>query len=166
MTVARLLALTVFWHCSCAQDRPAPVIEYARCFGPQSVGNVSGRNKLDDYEIMLRIVDGRSLDLLKTGNPTVTLLHGAVARTGSPVVDPARTYVHGTLRLKAELGWRVYVCSVRVRGGPLDGAIIALCDGDLPPQIRDPYQAFYPLPEGASIPPGPLAYEVVAFWSK
>lgn len=112
------------------------------------------------------MVLGKNLSLERSDNPTITLVDGEARRVTDATIDPTSLYVYASLKLQAPYGVRIYTYTVRVTEGPLKGAVIPLCDGNLPPDIGSPYQAFFRLDDGYSIREGPLTVELVRYWAK
>jgi hypothetical protein len=75
--------------------------------------------------------------------------------------------VVGRVQLKkSKPGWRFYTLNVRVKAGPLKGAIVHLRDGRIQNSITDPCISVYRVPANVEIKPGDLDVEPVAMFAK
>ncbi len=151
--------------CCCDSTRSA---DFSAWLGPQDVETGVDHGKLRCYDVDVTVVDGRRLSLENSTNPVLTSVGGKIVRAdgGAPVAG--RLYVVGKVRLRTAKGWRVYDCAVRVRSGPLEGAIIRICVAEFAPapRIGGVYQAYYELPDGLHASEGPVDYEVILFNGK
>ena len=131
-------------------------------FGPQAFEAIVFRGKLERCRIELRVVLRRPV-VEESANPLVTLVDGVPKRVaGVEDLKAAGAYLFGSVQLTSDRG-RIYDCVVRLRDGPLKGAVVRICDGKFPGgPAQSPYQAVYPI-SGYDVLPGPVEFEVVMF---
>ena len=157
---ATALAMVLIGSCSAANSDE----QFKRVFGSRSTPRTVQTGRLARYKIQLRVESGESLSIRESNNQVLTCVDGNLV-SGAPVLEEGRFYVYGAVDLARELGYHVITCVVRVKSGPLSGALVWI----VPPEtafggsIGDPYQACYPLPENLSLKAGALEFEVVAF---
>jgi hypothetical protein len=159
---------------------PVPAVPLEKWLGPQTndtatlfapvVGppiDAAKHEKLSRYDISVSVVPGRKLALPKSENPAVTFDGAEFQQIGALKPDQEALYVVGRVQLKkSKLGWRFYTLNVRVKAGPLEGAIVHLRDGRIQNSITDPCISVYRVPAHVDIKPGDLAVEPVAMFAK
>ena len=128
--------------------------------------------KLSRYDVSLKLVRGKDIEIPASDNPVVTLVDGQPAEVKKVKLIDNRIYLVGRVQLKPkQLGWRFYTLNLRVKKGPLKGAVVHLRDGSLQNSIRDACIAVYPIPREYGIRVGegqmlPIDFEIVAQFSK
>lgn len=159
---------------------PTPAVAFEKWLGPQTndtatlFAPVAGppidaaKDKtLSRYDISVSVIPGGKLALPKSENPTVTFDGADFQQMGAFKLEQDALYLVGRVQLKkGNLGWRFYTLNVRIKAGPLEGAIVHLRDGRIQNSITDPCIAVYRIPANVEIKPGDLPVEAVAMFTK
>jgi hypothetical protein len=123
--------------------------------------------RISNHEISLRVVKGADLRIPQSENPTVTFSGTAFQQTAGFRPDPNALYLVGQMQLKkGQLGERFYTLNVRIKDGPLKGAVVHLRDGNIQESIKDPCTAVYRLPADLKVNAEAVPFEVVAIFAK
>lgn len=129
--------------------------------------DVTKDEKLQKYDISLRVVKGRDMKLPDSQNAVITYQDRKFRKKRRFQPQQETLYLVAQMQLKKKrLGWRFFTMNFRVKEGPLKGAIVHLRDGSGPKSILDPYIAVYALPDKYADAVGPLSFEGVSMFAK
>ncbi|WP_145250498.1 hypothetical protein [Aeoliella mucimassa] len=155
---------------------------------------IDDRWKENGGQIDLQVIRGSKVKLPETPNGYTTLVNGEVSTLFFMTKVPLPRYEEGELPLERRIppqptGVKLpirkdslyivgitrlgestlqggYSLNVRIKEGPLAGAIVYLRDYEHPESVGDPFVAIYKIPDDLEVPEGPLSFKVVHISSK
>jgi hypothetical protein len=129
------------------------------------VHDIENHPLLRSYDISLHVVLGGSLEIRESPNGVVGFDGRDIMEEKQLTVESDDTLLVGRIKLRTGERWkRFYSLDLRVRQGPLKGAVVHVRDGKIQNSVVDECVCIYFIPPGISIDEGPVAFDVCG-WS-
>ena len=170
---ACLVAAFIVSSVTACRSEPTPeqVSGYSQWLGEQTKNvvhplYVDHDPREECWDVSLSVVQGSKLEVPGTKNPVVSFDGSKVVHLQPGTkLDHAR-YLVVRADFNATKGWYVYEFTLRVDGGPLNGAVVRIRNGHLPETISDPLVGIYRIPDVLRVSEGPQDFEVINFVAK